>query len=95
MMTAAPAELFGLRDRGRLEPGKHADVVVFDPARVGAGKPQLVNDLPGGAGRLTASALGVEYVYVNGRLTVASGRATGDLPGSILRSGRDTATVTR
>ncbi|HEX5615927.1 MAG TPA: amidohydrolase family protein, partial [Acidimicrobiia bacterium] len=93
LMTQAPAELFGLRDRGVLREGAVADVVLFDPQTVAAGPARLVDDLPGGTSRLVADAIGVPTVLVNGVVTVADGRATGDLPGSVLRSGRDTATV--
>jgi N-acyl-D-aspartate/D-glutamate deacylase len=89
----APARLFGLRGRGRVAPGCAADLVLFDPARVGCGEIRAANDLPGGAGRLIADPLGVERVLVNGRAVAISGRPTGDLPGAVLRSGRDTAQV--
>ncbi len=92
-LTDAPARLFGLRDRGRLAEGWIADVVVLDPETVDTGPVEMVHDLPGGAGRLYATAVGIEQVFVNGRLAVDAGRATGALAGRILRSGRDTETV--
>jgi N-acyl-D-aspartate/D-glutamate deacylase len=93
-LTDVPARLFGLRDRGRLAEGWIADIVVFDPATIDSAEVQLVSDLPGGTSRLYAGAIGVEKVFVNGRLTVDGGQATGVLPGTVLRSGRDTDTVT-
>ncbi len=93
MLTGDPARLFGLRDRGRLAEGHWADVVVFDPERVGAEPATLVADLPGGTARLTSGAEGMAHVFVNGVETVTDNRATGDTPGTILRSGRDTETV--
>jgi N-acyl-D-aspartate/D-glutamate deacylase len=93
-LTDVPARLFGLRDRGRLAEGWIADMVVFDPATIDSAEVQLVSDLPGGTSRLYAGAIGVEKVFVNGRLTVDGGQATGVLPGTVLRSGRDTDTVT-
>jgi N-acyl-D-aspartate/D-glutamate deacylase len=93
LITQAPAELFGLRDRGVLREGAHADVVVFDPETVGADDVHLVEDLPGGTARLFAGSRGIERVFVNGRPIVAGGTATGELPGTVLRSGRDTRTV--
>ncbi|MBV8461850.1 MAG: amidohydrolase family protein [Acidimicrobiales bacterium] len=93
MMTAEPADLFGLFDRGRLEVGLRADVFVFDPETVGSGPATLVHDLPGGSPRLVADAKGVIRVLVNGTETIVDGRPTGNLPGTLLRSGRDTHTV--
>jgi len=93
MLTDEPAQLFGLRDRGRIAEGFHADLVVFDPETVGAGHARLVNDLPGGSARLTAEAEGVVRVFVGGVATVADNAGTGATPGRVLRSGRDTQTV--
>jgi N-acyl-D-aspartate/D-glutamate deacylase len=93
LITQAPAELFGLRDRGVLREGFHADLVLFDPDVVGSGDVTLVHDLPAGEGRLFAPAEGIERVIANGRTIVAGGRPTGELPGRVLRSGRDTRTV--
>ncbi len=93
LITDVPARLFGLRDRGRVEVGAHADLVVFDPETVGASRPRMVEDLPGGTPRLWSDALGVPHVIVNGTPIVRDGVATGALPGTVLRSGRDTETV--
>ena len=94
MMSSAPAALFGLVDRGVLREGAHADVVVLDPETVGAEDATLVNDLPGDSARLTAGSIGVVRVLVNGVPVVVDGIATGAVPGKVLKSGRDTTTVT-
>ncbi len=93
LMTEVPAVLFGLRDRGVLREGAHADIAVVDPETVGSELAELVHDLPGDSPRLTADSIGVVRVLVNGIVTVVDGTATGELPGTVLRSGRDTDTV--
>ena len=77
-----------------LEKGYFADVVVFDPAIVGAGTSERVYDLPGGADRLIGEALGIDAVIVNGTLVRHGGTDTldpansrGKLPGKLLRNG--------
>lgn len=92
-LTEAPAQLFGLKDRGHIAEGYFADLVLFDPETVGAGAIQLVNDLPGGTGRLVADAVGVKRVMVGGVDIVVDGVATDARPGQIIRSGQDTRTV--
>jgi N-acyl-D-aspartate/D-glutamate deacylase len=93
-LTDVPARLYGLRGRGRVADGWCADLIVFDPDEIGSGAPYAVDDLPGGGERLTVGATGVAHVFVNGREIVADGVATGDLGGTLLRSGVDTDTVT-
>ena len=95
LMTQRPASYFGLRDRGVITTGGHADLVVFDPATVGRGPTTLRRDLPGDAAafRLYAEAEGIDHVLVNGVVIVSHGSHTGRLPGQVLRSGSDTATV--
>jgi N-acyl-D-aspartate/D-glutamate deacylase len=92
-LTQVPAELYGLRDRGVLEEGWIADVVVFDSDTVETGPTYTRFDLPAGAGRLYADARGVEHVLVNGIEIIRDGKYTGATPGTVLRSGRDTYTV--
>jgi N-acyl-D-aspartate/D-glutamate deacylase len=94
LLTDRQARLYGLRERGRIAEGWHADLVVFDPATI---KPQPVqwrNDLPAGAGRLYAEADGISSVVVNGSEIVKNNELTGQTPGTLMRSGRDTETVT-
>jgi N-acyl-D-aspartate/D-glutamate deacylase len=93
MMTGEPAKLFGLRDRGVLSEGSWADITVFDPETVAADDVTLVNDLPGGSGRLTGGSQGVVRVLVNGVEIVRDGVASGALPGTLLRSGEGTLSV--
>jgi len=92
-LTDVPARLYGVRDRGRLAEGWFADVVVFDPDTVDTGPTYNRFDLPADAPRLYADAEGIEHVFVNGVEIVRGKEATGKLPGTILRSGRDTDTV--
>jgi N-acyl-D-aspartate/D-glutamate deacylase len=92
-MTDRPARYMGLIDRGLLAPGYHADIVVFDADTVGRGKTYFRFDVPGDQFRTYAEAEGVDHVFVNGVQIVRNGEHTGKLPGTVLRSGRDTRTV--
>ena len=91
-LTAEPADVFGIRDRGRLAAGLAADVTVFDPATVGCGPLRRVYDFPAGADRLVSDAAGIRAVVVNGVVIREDGRDAVDpeapLPGRVLRGGR-------
>jgi N-acyl-D-aspartate/D-glutamate deacylase len=75
-MTALPARILGLRDRGELEEGAAADLVVFDPQTVGD-----TNSYE----QPKSYARGVSYVVVNGVVVVDKGEHTGARPGKAIR----------
>jgi N-acyl-D-aspartate/D-glutamate deacylase len=87
-ITSEPADLFGIRDRGRLQVGRPADVTIFDERTVGSAKrARMQEDLPGGGRRLVMPAEGIEYTVVNGEVLYEHGRHSGAMPGQVLRSG--------
>jgi len=70
MLTSRLADAYRLPDRGRLTPGAHADMLLFDPATVGRGEKHHVSDLPAGATRVDVPPAGVLGVWVNGQRVV-------------------------
>jgi N-acyl-D-aspartate/D-glutamate deacylase len=87
LLTDVPARRYGLVGRGRLAPGHAADLVLFDPRRVGTRAAELVHDLPRGKRRLIQRPEGIEYVVVGGEAVVERGVPTGRRPGRVLRGG--------
>jgi N-acyl-D-aspartate/D-glutamate deacylase len=86
-LTSDPAEVFGVRGRGRLAPGLAADVAIFDAGRIGStNRGERRFDLPGGAKRMVMPSRGVEYTVVNGAVTWQDGKLTGAAAGQVLRS---------
>jgi N-acyl-D-amino-acid deacylase len=88
-LTGQPAQLFGIEGRGLLREGYAADLMLFDPATVNRGPKRRAHDLPSGAARLTASAVGLHGVWVNGmRVTDEKGFCADPKtrPGKVLRS---------
>ena len=78
-MTSLPANQLHLRNRGRIDPGLAADLVLFDPAKV--------TDTATFAKPLSYS-IGMEYVLINGKLAIDKGEATGTLAGEVIRANR-------
>jgi N-acyl-D-amino-acid deacylase len=74
--SSLPAQRMHLADRGVLKAGMWADIVVFDPAQVRDlatfAKPNQLSE-------------GMRWVLVNGVPVIAAGKATGALPGKVLR----------
>ena len=67
-LTSQPAQVMGIKNRGTIQPGFAADLLLFQASTVGRAPKKRVFDLPGGAPRLTTDALGVHGVWVNGQL---------------------------
>ncbi len=92
-VTLKPAAFMGLKERGRIAEGWHADIVVFDAATIGAGETYMREDLPGGGARLYCDAKGIAHVIVGGTEIIRHGEWTGATPGTILKPGEATRTV--
>jgi N-acyl-D-aspartate/D-glutamate deacylase len=85
MLTLVPATYWGFADRGLIREGMAADLVVFDPDTVAPEMPEVVDDLPAGARRLTQKTRGIAATVVNGEVLLKDGKHTGALPGQLLR----------
>ena len=75
-MTSLPARKIGIKDRGTITLGAWADIVVFDANKV---KDMATYRTP------HQNSVGIEYVFVNGKLAVEHGDLTGELAGKVLR----------
>jgi len=84
-LTAMPALVHGLSDRGAIREGAHADLNVIDPARLAAGHAYLVRDFPADTERYVVDAEGYVLTVVNGEVLMEEGKHTGALPGQVLR----------
>ena len=84
-MTADPAAVIGLNDRGILKVGMKADINVFNPEEVNELQAVLVNDFPGDAPRYIQRARGFKATLVNGQINVLDGEPTGARAGQVLR----------
>ena len=86
-ITSDQAKFFGMKNRGVLKVGAHADMLLFDPTTVGRGEAKRLFDLPAGGSRLTTAAKGLHGVWVNGKkIADAQGlRESAGRPGKVLR----------
>jgi len=89
-ITHLPAMITGMKGRGLLARGYHADVTLFDPNRIRLARKEIVRDMPGNEERWQVRAEGVARVMVNGETIVENGELTGARPGRVLRIGNPT-----
>ena len=83
-MTGELAVDWGLADRGTLEEGKAADIVIFNSDTVSVGKEEFVDDFPGEARRYVRKSEGYDFVIVNGAIAYQDGRYTETLNGRVV-----------
>jgi N-acyl-D-amino-acid deacylase len=87
-LTFDSASAFGIYDRGLLQPGMVADLVVFDPDTVRPMPEDVVHDFPSNGWRMRELAEGIHYTVVNGEVLLEKGTHTGAYPGRVLRNAR-------
>jgi N-acyl-D-aspartate/D-glutamate deacylase len=85
-LTADPARLAGLSDRGRLGRGCKADINVIDHAALRLLKPHVSHDLPGGGRRANQGARGYCATIVAGEIIARDDEPTGATPGRLIRA---------
>src|SRR5215468_4394111 len=73
LITAAPADIFGIPERGRLAPGLAGDITVFDPDTIACHEEEIVHDMPDGGPRFVSRADGIRWSFVNGRAIIRDG----------------------
>ncbi len=87
LQTANTAAVYGLNDRGTLEPGKKGDVNIIDLDALRLHAPEMVFDLPAGGRRLVQHVEGYRATIVAGTVTFEDGEETGARPGRLVRGG--------
>ncbi len=85
-ISAVPANVLGLHDRGTLSVGKRADINVFDIDRLEERQPRIVHDFPFGAPRFIQRAAGYKATVCNGTVVLTDDELTGDCAGRVLRN---------
>lgn len=85
-LSALPAKVFGLKERGTIVPGNFADIYVYDFEELNYDRTgyEVMHDLPGGEWRRVVRAQGVSYIFVNGEMTFVDSVPTGATPGVVL-----------
>ncbi|MBT3938091.1 MAG: amidohydrolase family protein [Pelagibacterales bacterium] len=86
-LTGKQADIYRIDQRGRLVPGQYADMILFDPDKVGVSQSYRVSDLPGGGSRLNIDGHAVKGVWINGERVLKDMNLVNNskLPGKVIR----------
>ena len=86
-LTGKQADIYRIDQRGRLVPGQYADMILFDPDKVGVSQSYRVSDLPGGGSRLNIDGHAVKGVWINGERVLKDKNLVNNskLPGKVIR----------
>ena len=84
-ITGKSAEIIGLKERGELHEGWHADINIIDYENLSTCHPEYVNDFPHGGGRFIVKGKGYDATIVAGKVIIKNGKHTGDRPGQVIR----------
>ena len=84
-ITGKSAQIIGLKERGELREGWHADVNVIDYENLSTTHAQYVNDFPHNGGRFVVKGIGYDATIVSGQVVTRNGEYTGNRPGSVIR----------
>ena len=84
-ISGKSAQIVGLKERGELREGWHADINVIDYENLSTTHAQYVNDFPHNGGRFVVKGIGYEATIVSGQVVTRNGEYTGNRPGSVIR----------
>ena len=84
-ITGKSAEIIGLKERGELREGWHADINIIDYENLRTCHPEYVNDFPHGGGRFIVRSQGYDATIVAGEVVVENCQHTGQRPGKVIR----------
>ena len=84
-LTGMPASVLGLKERGQVKEGWHADLNIIDLKALGSTQPVYMNDLPYDGGRFVVGSTGYDATIVGGQVIIQKGKLTGQRPGHVIR----------
>lgn len=84
-ITGKSAEVLGLKKRGHLKEGWHADINVIDYENLKSCHPEYVRDFPHNGGRIVTKSEGYDATIVAGQVVIQNGQYTGNRPGEVIR----------
>ena len=84
-ISGKSAKVLGLKERGEIREGWHADLNVIDYDELRSCQPEYLNDFPHNGGRLVVKSTGYDATLVAGQVVIEQGEYTGNRPGQVIR----------